>query len=597
MKLKWRVRMPKLAAFSGKGILKKRGLSIRMKILLSSLPIIVILSLFFLYSKQVGEENQQARSEMELYQATEVAFYNVLIDVSNSANRARELLIDGYSTGVDNDIGKSISDIQWQIDQIDNSIKENPVLKDNDKLGILFRLTKITVQNLVKIHEKDIVQLKEAGVDPIKKQFAYSELKGSLQKLAQGSVSIRKANAAVFEENKKAVAVSLEESSSLMSTLSIVSLLIVIIVPIISSLWISSNLGRGIRAIVERVREFSEGQLNTEFDTTRKDELGQISQSLAFMSDNLKGIISTIMEQCRLLENQSNRMVDEVGILSQGSQQVFQSVDTVKGRVDSQNQSLSNISAITEELSATVQEVSASSQVIVSSAEETTQAAQGGLSQLQEVVSRILDGNERIGLLLKSTEQLTVGMKRIQDTTKQINDITGQTHILSLNAAIEAARTGEAGKGFAVIADEIRKLADQTRTLSDEIGGLIKQITKDTNAVLDEVTATVHSAEHNVKLGHETMESFRHIVSLNEALTEQIQEISRGSNEMATGTTETATSVSEISDSTEELVEQFNRVRDVVEGQTKSLEGLADNAKRLHEISRVLESTTTKFTS
>src|SRR5690606_34190453 len=121
-------------------------------------------------------------------------------------------------------------------------------------------------------------------------------------------------------------------------------------------------------------------------------------------------------------------------------------------------------------------------------------------------------------------KQLSRQSAEIENITKVITDITDQTNLLALNAAIEAARAGEHGKGFAVVADEVRKLAEQSKNSASQIAGLTSTIQEDTREVEESVNATVQNVDQGVIYLQNAQVSFNHIVGSITDMTAQIQE-------------------------------------------------------------------------
>jgi methyl-accepting chemotaxis protein len=570
-------------------------MKIRTKILLSSLPIILILTIFLVYSNYVTQQNEVARQQLALYQTVEVSYYNILIDINNTTTTFRQLLTDGYSMNADSQLKTQIEALKQSTAELKEVVDSNAILNANKRVVTLFGLTERTVAELEGVHQKDVLKLKEASVDAALKQLAFQKLKNEISRITQSNISIRNAIATQFEENKLQLVTQLQAQSKIMNMLTYISFVLVVVIPIAAAFAISHNLGKGIRKIITQTHRFSQGDLKVEFDSERKDEIGELGKSLQHMGQSLRELLQTIVNQSRALETQSEKMVADLDQMNQSSLQVAATADGVMKNVDEQNQSLANISSVTQQLSASVEEVTASTQVIVSAAYQTSSNAQDGLGRLEAVVHQIQSGSKRVNELKNTAENLNSQMDRIRETTKLINDITKQTDILSLNAAIEASRAGQAGKGFAVVSDEIRKLAEHTRQLSGQIEVVIESVSDDTKAVLREVAVTVEESKTSQKLAEQTMETFRLIVDASKKLSEQMDEIARGANEMSSGTNETAFSVSQIATGSEELHKQFSNVTEIMTNQTQSLGRLSEDSKRLYEVAKILDSMTKKY--
>jgi methyl-accepting chemotaxis protein len=153
----------------------------------------------------------------------------------------------------------------------------------------------------------------------------------------------------------------------------------------------------------------------------------------------------------------------------------------------------------TERLSATVQQMSGRADTAVGHAQKAREEAQGGTDVVEQVINSI-DGVEQYALKMRnSLQSLGTQAENIGSVMTVINDIADQTNLLALNAAIEAARAGEAGRGFAVVADEVRKLAEKTMTATKEVGEVISAIQRgaiDNVATMQETAASVENARN-----------------------------------------------------------------------------------------------------
>ncbi len=300
----------------------------------------------------------------------------------------------------------------------------------------------------------------------------------------------------------------------------------------------------------------------------REDEIGQLMKSLDKMTGNLKGVINNITQA-------SNQIASAAEELSSTSEQMS------KG-MQSQTTQTAQIASAMEEMSATVLEVAKNSQNAASSANEASTTAQKG----GEVVSKTVDGMQKIASTVRESAR-TIGelgksSDQIGEIVAVIDDIADQTNLLALNAAIEAARAGEQGRGFAVVADEVRKLAERTTKATKEIAQMIKSIQKETTGAVTAMEAGTKEVAEGVSLANEAGESLKLIVDAVYKVNDMIrqiataaeqqsaaaEQISRGVEEIASVTKETVAGSSQTTAASHELSRQATELQGMV-GQFK----------------------------
>lgn len=300
----------------------------------------------------------------------------------------------------------------------------------------------------------------------------------------------------------------------------------------------------------------------------REDEIGQLMKSLDKMTGNLKGVINNITQA-------SNQIASAAEELSSTSEQMS------KG-MQSQTTQTAQIASAMEEMSATVLEVAKNSQNAASSANEASTTAQKG----GEVVSKTVDGMQKIASTVRESAR-TIGelgksSDQIGEIVAVIDDIADQTNLLALNAAIEAARAGEQGRGFAVVADEVRKLAERTTKATKEIAQMIKNIQKETTGAVSAMEAGTKEVAEGVSLANEAGESLKLIVDAVYKVNDMIrqiataaeqqsaaaEQISRGVEEIASVTKETVAGSSQTTTASHELSRQATELQGMV-GQFK----------------------------
>lgn len=300
--------------------------------------------------------------------------------------------------------------------------------------------------------------------------------------------------------------------------LTAVAIIAAIALGLILSRMIASPLQDGVsiaKSIADGDLTFSLNGKNSD----RKDEVGELLGAMGRMGEKLKGIMADIRSAADTIASASEE-------LSSSSEQMSRGVADQAGRT-------SQIATASTEMSQTVVDVAKNASNIATSASDTVKTAQEG----ESIVNKSVEEVKAIAVTVSESAQLMSSLgersKQIGDIVSVINDIADQTNLLALNAAIEAARAGEQGRGFAVVADEVRKLAERTAKATSEIGGMIK-------AIQDEVQKAVLSMEHGTKrvnvgvdFSIQAGNALRGIVDSVNGLQSMVQQIASATEEMS----------------------------------------------------------------
>ena len=331
-----------------------------------------------------------------------------------------------------------------------------------------------------------------------------------------------------------------------------------------------SRMMNGMVLLRDAMRSMSvgSGDLTVSLAVDSNDEVGQTKDSFNRFLATLRGMVGEV-------KGNAVKLLD-------GIEQVGKETDQVSEGSKQQANFANATAAAVEEMTASVGQIADSAR----NAEQMTREA-GRVSQ--QLVGDVRDTSNEIALISDTIEQLETVLKGLDSRSMEINNIVGvikdvsdQTNLLALNAAIEAARAGEQGRGFAVVADEVRKLAERTGVSTVEIGSMIRLIQ-------DETKSAVSSMESAVQQVHRGVEKSR-------AVTQSIEQIEKSSQEVEKALSSIATATAEQSTASHEIAKNIERIHEMTESSDASIQKTQTETNKLRNLAHELRGLMDKFT-
>ncbi len=392
-----------------------------------------------------------------------------------------------------------------------------------------------------------------------------------------------------------------------------VTISIIIVLMIVSALF-SVYLARGISTPLNKTVSFaqsiSKGNLDEKLKIHSEDELGVLAKALGEMVDSLKANIAraeeqtlqaaklgeearSAMEQAKIAQAAAETAKSE-GMHSAASQleaiaaSVGESMLSLTHQVDGAERSMSitadriiQTSTAMEEMNATVLEVARSSGDAANISSDARARADSGSRIVQDMLLRIGEVERKANQLKEDMMQLGVQAESIGTIMNVISDIADQTNLLALNAAIEAARAGEAGRGFAVVADEVRKLAEKTMQATVEVGTAIKGVQESVERNMLNVDSSVQSVNETTDLAGQAGTALAEIVQMVDTTADQVRTIATAAEEQSATSDEINISLSNIGTSSEETSKLMDDARVAVNNLSNQAQYLAELIKEL----------------
>jgi len=310
------------------------------------------------------------------------------------------------------------------------------------------------------------------------------------------------------------------------------------------------NLQKSVTEFLTIVSQIARGDLTLRGKVT-SDALGNVVDSVNYMLDNF----------CKVLERVRKGAID---VQSSANEILIASEEMSTGAIQ-QDQEITNTSSAVEELTVSMKQVSNNAEASAEAARRALDAAEQG----NRAVHDTLEGMQRIRSSVQATAKRIKALGdrslEISEIVSVINDITEQTNLLALNAAIEAARAGEAGRGFAVVADEVRKLAEHSRAATKDIAALIKAIQAETNDAVVVMEEGTKEVEIGARLADQAGKALEAISTVVRQSAELVQEISLASKQQVRGTEGVANAMQIISNITRQTSQGARQTSRTVE--------------------------------
>jgi methyl-accepting chemotaxis protein len=321
---------------------------------------------------------------------------------------------------------------------------------------------------------------------------------------------------------------------------------------IVVALVFSNAITKPLKRAVDISNQLAEGDLTLDIESdggaASGDETGQLLSAMKNMIYKLNETVSQVKVTA-----------DSV---AGASVQLKESSDQMTKSVTEQSEKAAQVATASTEMSQTVMDIARNAADIAASAKETAKTAKDGESIVGKSVQEVKAIADTVRESARIMATLGDRSKQIGDIVSVINEIADQTNLLALNAAIEAARAGEQGRGFAVVADEVRKLAERTAKATAEISGMIKAMQDEVFKAVSSMEEGTRRVETGVKFSTQAGEALGNIVGSVEQLQTMVQQIASATEEMSSVTETTNHDIEEISGIANDAMSTFSRISD-----------------------------------
>ena len=344
-----------------------------------------------------------------------------------------------------------------------------------------------------------------------------------------------------------------------------------------------------IHEVLNHVQEVSAGNLAVKaIDVTSGDEIGELSGAINTMTESLRRLIRQVEDAGEHINASSEELTAGAERAAEAANQIAASITTVAEGSERQSEAIDDADSIVVQLSAGIQQVAANAGTISGQAAQSVDAAQEGRKSVDQAIQQMRTIEETVVESAQVVTRLGERSHEIGQIVAAITGIAEQTNLLALNAAIEAARAGEQGRGFAVVADEVRKLAEQSGEAAKQIAKLISEIQGETDQAVQAMNAGTQEVKQGTAAVDAAGKSFADIFSSIHEISEQMREISAVMEEMAKGSEQIVSSMQNIDKLSKESASQAQNVAAATQEQSATTQEIAAASEALAKLAEEL---------
>jgi methyl-accepting chemotaxis protein len=376
---------------------------------------------------------------------------------------------------------------------------------------------------------------------------------------------------------------------------SLVTAGIAVVLACMVGIYIARVLTRPINEIVQGSQTIAAGNLTYTVTIDSQDEIGQLADSFNTMVTNLRNVVKRVVSNSQTVAASAEQLSASASESSRAVEQIAETAGQLAAGAQNQSREVATTARTVGELARSAQEVAEKAESAACLAQDVVTAARAGSTSVRKAVEQMQEIDSAVAHTSTIVKELGLQSKEIGNIVEVITGIAGQTNLLALNAAIEAARAGEQGRGFAVVADEVRKLAEQSQVAAQQIADIIGQIQVQTDTAVSAMENGTRKVAEGVYVAQEAGKSIEGILSKVSESVSMIESISAAAEEQAAATGEVVKSIDSIAAIAEQSNAGAQTAAAATEETTASMEEIAASSQALAQAAAELEEMVQKF--
>lgn len=434
----------------------------------------------------------------------------VAVEELNSSVQSLQKSLSVYSINVSENNKYNIETDLARTEEVYNDLKGSFSTERQRQISGQFE------EKFAKIAESTAASLQETNVAEIKRQSQRT------RGIVNDVIELKRDVSA----NYTAMQQELGNKINAITWISIISAIVLIIVSVVSALYFTNRIVGRIGRLTTGAKEIAAGNLNVQFeDQEADDEVGELQTSFRQMTGNLKEIITHVSDSSDQVAASAEELMASADETMLGTELISTSIQNVSDAADKQKEMSSSSAAFAQKVLEEAEEIANQANQATALSISTNEKIEKGsvyventVSQMNLIQSTVEETADSLTLLASRTTEIVNILKLVQD-------ISDQTNLLALNAAIEAARAGEAGKGFAVVADEVKKLSEQTKQSVSNISRIAAEIENDTTTTVSSIQQVKDRVKAGITISHDTKATFDEILAIIGQVQNQVNEI------------------------------------------------------------------------
>ena len=477
-------------------------------------------------------------------------------------------------------------------EEYEQAIQEAPFPNESDRSQKLARLNKLKEERKAYADVRQrATTLMDAGDHEAAITLALTEQSDVYKRMSD-----------ILEEDKadsvrlaRAEMAHSENVFSGVKTTTLVALIIVVVLSVITLVLLLRSIKNSVDTILEGARHIAAGDLRSKIMLDGDDEFAHIAHQFNTMVESMQKMIRKIKATATDVAGSSEELTANANQSAQVTQNVAQSITEVAEAAEKQMSIVTKSSETIDDFQRGLEEVITNQRHAREQTQATAQKATEGNAFVQSTVEQMNSIAQTVQQTGEIVGKLGERSKEIGNIVEVISGISGQTNLLALNAAIEAARAGEHGHGFAVVAEEVRKLAEESQNASKQIGDLIRAIQEETEEAVTAMETGRTEAEKGRENVAATGEGFSEILAMIRRIQENAGSIKATMDDLGQRAEKIDTATGEIHDAASKVASESQTVSAATEEQAAGMEEIAASSRGLSDMAHELNTAAAKF--